>query len=128
MTDDASTGYKQPPKASRFRAGNSGNPRGRPRGSRNLKTTLTKLMSKRITVREDGQVRQITRQEAMLLKLYSKAVAGDTKASNQLLTMLMKLGGHEPAPTQPDVVTENDRVIVADFLRRNAITKDGAES
>jgi hypothetical protein len=86
-------------------------------------------MSKRVSVREDGQVRQISRQEAMLLKLYSKAVGGDTKASSQLLTMLVKLGVHDAAPTQPEVVTDNDRAIVEDFLRRNSTAiKGGAES
>jgi len=121
MTDDAQPGYKRPPKATRFKSGQSGNPHGRPKGSRNLKTDLTMLLKKRITVRENGEVRQISRQEAMLLGLYSKAMGGDTKASSQLLSMLMKLGIQDAAPTQADVVTDNDRAVVEDFLRRNSI-------
>jgi hypothetical protein len=31
-------GYGRPPLATRFRAGQSGNPRGRPKGARNLST------------------------------------------------------------------------------------------
>ena len=120
MTDDAGPGYRSPPKATRFKSGQSGNPHGRPKGSRNLKTDLAMLLKKRITVRENGEVRQISRQEAMLLGLYSKAMGGDTKASSQLLSILMKLGIQDAVPTQADVVTDNDRAIVEDFLRRNS--------
>jgi hypothetical protein len=78
------------------------------------------LLKKRITVRENGEVRQISRQEAMLLGQNSKAMGGDTKASSQLLSMLMKLGIQDAAPTHADAVTDNDRAIVEDFLRRNS--------
>lgn len=57
MTEESEGGYKQPPKSTRFKPGQSGNKRGRPKGSRNLKTDLNKLMTKRIAVREDGEVR-----------------------------------------------------------------------
>jgi Family of unknown function (DUF5681) len=75
MTDESNPGYKRPPKATRFKAGASGNPRGRPKGSRNLKTDLTKLLKKRITVREDGEVRHISRQESNRRSLMKTAYA-----------------------------------------------------
>ena len=45
MTDDTSddpfeVGYKRPPRQSRFQPGQSGNPRGRPKGSKNRVTAL----------------------------------------------------------------------------------------
>ena len=123
MTEESEGGYRKPPTSSRFKPGQSGNKRGRPKGSRNLKTDLNKLMTKRIAVREDGEVRHITGQEAMLLGLFEKAVRGDFKASTQLFAMLMKLEIQDPAPSAPAVVTENDRAIVADFLRRHSHLK-----
>jgi len=118
-SDGSESGYGRPPKNSRFRPGQSGNPRGRPKGASNLKTDVANLLNKRVAIREDGELRYVTRQEAMLLSLYAKAVQGDTKASSQLFTMLTKPDNRDLAPSQYQVVTDNDRAIVEDFMRRN---------
>jgi hypothetical protein len=120
--DDDAGGYKRPPPRSRFKAGQSGNPKGRPKGGHNLKTDLSALMKRRVKIREDGELRQVSRQEAMLLSLFEKAVRGDVKASNQIFAMLIKMEDRDPAPKEPTVVTDNDRAIVEDFLRRNSGT------
>lgn len=91
------------------------------RGGRNLKTDLASILQKRVAIREDGELRHVTRQEAMLLTLCAKALQGDTKASSQLFAMLTKTESQDIAPSQPDVVTDNDRAIVEDFLRRNSV-------
>ena len=58
MSDDDKTdykvGYKKPPLHTRFRKGQSGNPRGRPRGSKNLSTLLTDALNEPVVVTEDG--------------------------------------------------------------------------
>ena len=123
--EDSEAGYKRPPQRSRFKAGRSGNPKGRPKGGRNLKTDLTALMKKRIPIRQDGELRQVSGQEAILLSLFEKAVRGDLKASAQIITMLMKIDNRDPPPPEPAVVTDNDRAIVEDFLRRNAVYQRG---
>jgi Family of unknown function (DUF5681) len=129
MTENDDSGYKRPPKSARFKPGQSGNKRGRPKGSRNLKTDLHKIMKKRIAVREDGEVRHVSGQEAMLLSLFEKAIRGDFKASSQLFAMLMKFDIHDPIPPEPPNITENDRAIVEEFLRRNAkTTQEDGES
>jgi hypothetical protein len=125
VTDDNAGGYKRPPPGSRFRTGQSGNPKGRPKGGRNLKTDLTALMKKRVAIREDGELRQVSRQEAMLLSLFEKAVRGDIKASAQIFAMLMKLDVRDAAPSEPAAVTDNDRAIVDNFLRRNSLSIAG---
>jgi hypothetical protein len=125
--DDAEGGYGRPPNDRRFKPGRSGNPKGRRKGARNLKADLASLLEKRVAIREDGDVRHVSRQEAMLLRLYAKAVQGDTKALCQMLTMVTKMENQDTAPSQPDAVTDNDCAIVEDYLRRNslAIKKEG---
>jgi hypothetical protein len=60
MNDDSKSGYARPPKAHQFKPGESGNPRGRPKGARNLRTDLSEIMKKKVSVRESGKQRRIT--------------------------------------------------------------------
>jgi hypothetical protein len=120
MSDDDQTGFKQPPSGGQFKPGNSGNPSGRPKGSRNLRTDLTQLMKKKIAVRENGKSRSISRQEAMLLRLYDKALHGDVKAATSIINMIMKL---DPTSSSENLIkeatSETDKEIISDFLRRH---------
>src|SRR5688500_4452105 len=52
-------GYSKPPVASRFRKGQSGNPRGRPKGSRNIITDIEEALDQKVKVGEGGKVRRI---------------------------------------------------------------------
>ncbi len=47
-------GYGRPPVASQFKAGQSGNAKGRPKGSKNLSTLLREEMDAKILVTENG--------------------------------------------------------------------------
>jgi hypothetical protein len=127
INDDA-PGYKRPPQGSRFKPGESGNPNGRPRGARGLKTDLDTVLSKRITVREDGELRHVSRQMALLMSLYEKAVHGDTKATAQITTLVTKLDAPATQQTsEPPPVSDNDRAIVEAFLRRNSRSQENED-
>ena len=118
MTEGNSTGYRQPPEATRFKPGNSGNPRGRPKRTPNVTDDLAKLLTKQITVRENGRPRQISGMAAILQRLFIKAVNGDLKASAQIFNLLTKAGIRDTASPAP--VTDEDRAIAEHFLHRNA--------
>jgi len=127
INDDA-PGYKRPPKDSRFKPGKSGNPNGRPRGARGLKTDLDAVLRKRITIREDGELRHVSRQMALLLSLYEKAVHGDTKAATQITALVTKLDAAGTQQTsEPPPVSDNDRAIVEAFLRRNSRSEENED-
>jgi hypothetical protein len=127
MNDDGS-GYSRPPKAHRFKAGQSGNPRGRPKGSRNLGTDLTHMLAKQVAVRENGKPRRISRQQAMLLSLFDKAVHGDVKAATSIVNMIMKLEPTAAVETQSDAISEIDKAIIDDYVRRATTNDEGAQS
>ena len=60
-------GYRRPPLHSRFKPGISGNPRGRPKGSKNLDSLCHSLLSRKVTIHEAGARRKVTAVEAILL-------------------------------------------------------------
>ena len=119
MSESDKVGYKRPPRTHRFKPGESGNPRGRPKGTRNLGTDLKDILGRHVSIREDGKERRISRQEALLLSLYNKALHGDVRAATAIITMLSKLApsSTEPPEAAPSL-SENDERILADFLRR----------
>ena len=86
-SSDNEIGYGKPPKHGRFKKGQSGNPKGRPKGTRNLKTDVQEILKSRVVVSKDGKPRKISTQEAMLWRLKEKALKGDLKALNMALTL-----------------------------------------
>jgi len=123
--DSEEKGYKRAPKAHQFKSGQSGNPRGRPKGTRNLSTDLAEISSRRVSIRENGKERRISRQEAILLSLYTKALHGDVRAAMSIINMLMKLQP-QTGPEPETGISASDQSIVEGFLRRHATApKDG---
>jgi hypothetical protein len=58
-------GYGKPPRHSRFKKGRSGNPHGRPQGSRNMSTLLDRALNEQVVVSENGKRKTITKRDAV---------------------------------------------------------------
>lgn len=117
-------GYGKPPRANRFRKGRSGNPNGRPKGSRNLKTDLEAELGERIHIRENDQPLKVSKQRALIKSMTAKALKGDTRAATIVLNMVAKLVDQEPpAESTRDLVAE-DQAILDDFIRRHTPSTD----
>ncbi len=88
MTDAINTqkpGYKSPPKASQFSKGQSGNPKGRPKGAKNNKTIFEALAATQIEGKLPGSDDEVTIREGAIAKLASKALEGDPRALNKFI-------------------------------------------
>ena len=87
MSDDTNAcdvGYRKPPVSTRFRKGQSGNPRGRPPGRRRdpvQELPYEPVLGQMVTVRENGLEQQMTAAEAFLLQLAKEGLDGDTGAA-----------------------------------------------
>ena len=80
-------GYGRPPADKRFRKGQSGNPRGRPRG-KSRKVVYDAVLGQRIEIRLEGVKLKVTAAEALLLKLVQSGVAGDARIGELVLNAL----------------------------------------
>ena len=112
-------GYKKPPIHTRFSKGQSGNPKGRPRGSVGLKTDLMAELSERLPVTERGEQRKLTKQRIVVKALANKAMTGDVRASAKLLDLIVKIFGLEETNAEDPGLTANDQEILKEFLRRH---------
>ncbi|WP_171052628.1 DUF5681 domain-containing protein [Ruegeria sediminis] len=84
---DYEVGYGKPPKTSRFQKGQSGNPKGRPKGAKGLNASLKRELESKITVREGNREIRISKAEAMAKRITTGALKGDPK----MLMALLKL-------------------------------------
>ena len=105
---DYEVGYGKPLRSTRFKKGQSGNPRGRPSGSKNLKTLLSEALNEPVIVTENGKHRKITKREAIVTQLVNRSAKADLKAVQIVLAMLRDIEGHAEA----DVFTEADEQII----------------
>jgi hypothetical protein len=83
--DDYEVGYGKPPKHTRFKKGQSGNPKGRPKGSKNFGTDLWEELNERIEIRENGKLKRVTKQRAIVKTNVAQAAQGNHRAYQNLL-------------------------------------------
>lgn len=118
--DDYEVGYGRPPKATQFKPGQSGNPKGRPRGSLNLPTILDRAVRERVTVTERGKQKSITKLEAAAKQLANKAAAGDFRALQLLLPQLASVDASLASAAIPRTEADDQAVMAALIQRMNA--------
>ena len=109
-------GYGRPPKATQFKKGKSGNPRGRPKGSRSVGAVMQEILGQRIAVTESGRTRRIPALEVMLRRLANDAMRNDVVALKTVLMLVDRYGEAPESQIKLDEMLEEDRAILANFL------------
>jgi hypothetical protein len=88
----STVGYQNPPVETRFKPGVSGNPKGRPKGSHNLRTAIRKIYMDKVVMWEGEKSRSVTRFEALLRKQLESALKGNERAALAACKMVVQLG------------------------------------
>ena len=113
------SGYKNPPNHSRFQKGRSGNPAGRPKGSKNTLKLLDAVLEQKIKIQQEGKTISITKKQAMLMQLVNAAVKGEIKAIAALFPYMMQLDMKEEQSMETSKLSLKDEEILQQFLEEN---------
>jgi hypothetical protein len=123
------------PRDTRFKPGQSGNPAGRPKGSRNYWTMVKRLLDKKVTVTVSGKAQKMSLLEANLMRIGSDALNGD----KTMRSTVLQLGAALAAFSQANDASQNDIAfeapdedamarIVARLVNRSTSGKKASES
>ena len=74
-------GKGRPPQSTRWKRGQSGNPKGRPKGAKNLATIFAEALSQKFEIQEKGKTRMITAREGIVRRVINEALKGNIKAT-----------------------------------------------
>lgn len=98
-------GPRRPPVATRFRKGQSGNPKGRPRGARARRSAFNIIFDRNITVVQGGEPHEFSLEEALHLKTFEAAMAGKRSAIREVWKMIeiREKWFARNAPNQPPI-------------------------
>lgn len=118
-------GYGRPPSHTRFKPGKTGNPHGRPRGSRNLKTIIQSALTSRIVLREGGNRRSISKLEGIVLRQLESALKGNEKAALTTLKMAAQLGLLEGSDSETETATlsATEQAMLDELFARNTVKR-----
>ncbi len=116
---DYAIGRGKPPRHKRFKPGQSGNPGGRPKGSRNFKTILQEILEAGIELTENGRKRKVTLVAALIKRQAQEGLRGNMRAIENLLDRYERHAPPEPL-AEDDEFPERD----ADILRRALAVRD----
>ena len=121
-------GYCRPPLHSRFKPGQSGNPKGRLKQSRNLRTIVKQVLSEDMHIREGGRLRRMPAMEALVRTLRARAFKGDPKAIASLIALARLSGLTESDEATADLLQGPEyHAMIADFLARHGIENSASD-
>ena len=117
-------GYGKPPKKHQFPKGQSGNPNGRPKGTKNFKTDLKEELSEKILISEGGKTQHISKQRAIIKRIFEKALKGDTKASEMIVRWLAQYLGIDDTTEETKQISPDDQTILDRFIAEMSPAND----
>ena len=97
-------GYGKPPEHTRFKKGQSGNPRGRPKRNKNFATVFAEILNETVTITENGRRRKISKREALAKQVINRAVQGDPRAIQMLFRLMSQLDRQQELDPPPQIV------------------------
>lgn len=113
---DDEVGYRKPPKQHRFKPGQSGNPRGRPKGALSLRKILANELEGKVMAQENGRQVKISRLAAIIKAQTFQAAKGRVSAAAWLVGLHIQAEGFQDERPEGERLSPADQAIMARFL------------
>jgi hypothetical protein len=105
------------PDASKFKKGQSGNPGGRPKGAKGMKTLLAQELKESITVQQDGKKTRIRRSEALIKRMVNDALQGRDRPRDTVLRYAEAIDQDRQQRTAAEL-SADDQAILDRYVER----------
>ncbi|MEQ9190531.1 MAG: DUF5681 domain-containing protein [Alphaproteobacteria bacterium] len=112
MSSDYEVGYGKPPKEHQFKKGQSGNPKGKRKGSKNFKTDLQEELKELVVIKENGKPQKITKQRAYVKRVVNEGIGPKTQSAALLANIIGRYFGDDPEPIKDLDLTEGDQIVL----------------
>lgn len=112
-------GYRKPPKKHQFKKGQSGNPRGRKKGARGLKTELNRVLNQSNSIKISGKVITGTPLALALHTLALRASSGNMVAIKQLIDTTLLVFGTGDRGEGKAGLSKQDQELLDRWLAQN---------
>src|SRR5437764_9630235 len=105
-------GYKRPPRHTRFRPGESGNPGGRPKRMASFQDDLQSELAEPLTIKDAGKELVVSKQRAIARALVQAALKGDARAWSAVISLTQRESSNR------DGSSAADDALVEEFIKR----------
>lgn len=120
MSTEYDVGYGKPPVEGQFKPGQSGNPKGRPAGSKNTATLVYEKLNQRVDMNINGERKRMSKREIICEQAVNKAVKGDMKAFDRVVALEQThLDDEGRKLKSSQSTTLDDDKIIKDYVQRH---------
>lgn len=113
---DYPVGRGKPPTKTQFKPGQSGNPRGRPKGSRNFRTDFMEEMQTLVEITENGKKLKVSKQRALIKRMVNGSLNGDPKATALTIQLNLKFNDEDGEKENAKPLTKEEIEILKSHL------------
>lgn len=118
-SESYAVGYRKPPVATRFKPGQSGNRKGRPKGAKSMATIVRDEFGQMITVQEGSRTRNVSKMVALVKSIVNRALQKGGKDAEAAIKLLERhILGEAHAPSPGDELSSNEADILTAFEAR----------